>query len=605
MPLLAAALAPSKDGAALQSKLELMVSAMVPRWGTPGSTLRHDGIAVAAEVIGDVRLTDAFDSPTLILAQDGDLAEECRGVIVRAFVQQTPEKLRVLPGPTSFVLWQRHEQRAWIGTDPFGARNLYYLQLNGALRVSSQVEGLLALAEVPRAPNEAAIAEHLRGYCRHLRHSFYDRIEKLQAGHLLVFERGQLVQQRYFFPRVAPFSGATVGDAVDAFRSTFKAAVRKSLGQGTAVVHLSGGLDSSSVAAAAAELAGCETRFVGAGATFTGLDCDETRYIRAVATRLPFRTEYWSGLSGDDQDLREDTKASAAMPIFLGAVGGGCAGDSDLAARSGLNRIATGLGGNQIAAEEGYLVDWARSPNRLAFLRPFFEFDPHLLMVPTQHQRRFFIRETTDLARSLGVRRWWKQRVRRPEWEGPALASLPVSSDVWATLDAERRAAADGLASKVQRSVWDELTRARFLSVLEFQSIRLSRVGMTAAHPYLDIDLADLVMSIPPKLRPWRTASRGLQRYALRGLLPLLVLRRRDRPEFSAAIRFHAFQLRDRMRRILSGSTWLAGPWVRREVLRNWLADLESRALEETDPHRWDLLRRACGLEVWLRREFG
>lgn len=591
----------------IESELLKMVGERSSFGGTRLESCLVKDFALSAEWAG----SQAWSRGSGQIVQMGLFSQDVgtsRQLLFDAFSNNCPEALRDLPAPTAFVVWSAQDGAMWAGTDPFGACALYYWRKGVRIGVSAQIDALLNLGWGSLNPNEETIAEFLRGPSRHFRDTFYSEIERVHPGHVLVFDAKGARQQRFFFPKPKQFLGVTRRDAYTEFRGSLRTAVQKAVGRSGALIHVSGGLDSSSVAAVAGqELPGSAANLVAGAAMFPGLDCDESRYIDVLSRQLPYPTRAWSGLDGEPSDLVLSDRTLRCTPTPPVGIGYGTAGDVRVATEFGIRRIVTGLGGNQIAWEEGYLTDLVRASQPLKFAKAAIEMDPALFVVPTGAQRQFLKGEVRSTLRALGLRRWWADHRYVPEeWEGPVLRSMPLSSPQWARLEEERSQAAECLSSAVHRGIWDQLTRARFLAALEFQWMRLANVGMVPIHPYLNVGLFDLVVSIPSSLRPWRSMSRGLQRYALRDVLPLELLRRRDRPSFDSAVTFHAVRLADRMREVLTGKSWLSEPWVNRQVLRRWLEEsLNGTGSAVGESSRWALLRRACGLEVWLRREFG
>lgn len=141
---------------------------------------------------------------------------------------------------------------------------------------------MLALPEIPRTVDHAAIDEYLTyGYVPAPR-TAYAAIRKLEAGHLLVFEGGVERSQRYWNPTFEPKAKLSFGEAVERLRSEIDDAVRVRLISDVPLgVLLSGGLDSSTVVAFMANHAERPVRTFSIG--FGECDFDELRYARIVA----------------------------------------------------------------------------------------------------------------------------------------------------------------------------------------------------------------------------------------------------------------------------------------------------------------------------------
>jgi asparagine synthase (glutamine-hydrolysing) len=129
--------------------------------------------------------------------------------------------------------------------------------------------------------------------------------------------------------------------------------------------------------------------------------------------------------------------------------------------------------------------------------------------------------------------------------------------------------------------------------------------GVRAAHPLLDVDLIELVLSLRPELTFHPELDRALVRHALRGLVPDAVRLRRDKVSFNALL---LDAIRDR-------EFAAFGAMLDRSDLElACIADADGvRALWRDGPERhahggwaWSVeVWRAFAAETWLRRQNG
>src|SRR5262249_50868709 len=152
----------------------------------------------------------------------------------------------------------------------------------------------------------------------------------------------------YFLPPQGPGPG-TRAEAAAEVRRLLEHAVEARLEPGaTTLMHLSGGLDSSSMVAVAGALQGRAARSTRPevrlfSAVYPGLDCDESGFIDAVAAVVPFPGERCDG-----------TRFDAALPTpppshpFADMVP---LGDLAAAARAGARVVLSGMGGDELFFE--------------------------------------------------------------------------------------------------------------------------------------------------------------------------------------------------------------------------------------------------------------
>jgi asparagine synthase (glutamine-hydrolysing) len=177
--------------------------------------------------------------------------------------------LERLTGMFAIALWDRGRGELLLARDRMGEKPLHHALLpDGTLAFGSEIAALLALPELPRRPDPAAIEDYLAlGYIPDPA-TAYAAIRRLPAAHFALLRRGEAARvepRRYWSPprqaRVA------AGDAPARLRERLKAAVSGQLMADVPIgAFLSGGVDSASVVALAApELRGAGQRL----STFT------------------------------------------------------------------------------------------------------------------------------------------------------------------------------------------------------------------------------------------------------------------------------------------------------------------------------------------------
>ncbi|RKY19096.1 MAG: asparagine synthase B [Planctomycetota bacterium] len=213
-------------------------------WADEHAVLAHERLAIVDPTSGSQPLIDA--SGELVLAVNGEiynhaeLRERCQDypfatasdceVILPLFAELGPELLHELSGIFAFVLYDRGSQRWLVARDPIGVIPLYYgFDERGRLHVASELKALVDVCP---------------------------RLHEFPPGHWMTPDSDGPV--RYFEPAWRDYA-AVQGVALDAdaLRESLCDAVRRQLMSDVPYgVLLSGGLDSSLVAAIAARYAG-------------------------------------------------------------------------------------------------------------------------------------------------------------------------------------------------------------------------------------------------------------------------------------------------------------------------------------------------------------
>ncbi len=170
----------------------------------------------------------------------------------------------------------------------------YYSCRDGKLIFSNALECVRSHPSVSDALDELAIADFLLvGHGLRQEATAYRDIARLAPGHALSWDaqHGLRIERWFDLPLEEPYRGRGLDDLLDEFRALLRLAVQDRLRGARAAVSMSGGLDSTSVAATAREVlaaggAPCDLRaFTFVSPCLLAAD-DEDRYARVAADYL-------------------------------------------------------------------------------------------------------------------------------------------------------------------------------------------------------------------------------------------------------------------------------------------------------------------------------
>ncbi len=212
-------------------------------------------------------------------------------VLLASYLHWGVECLDRLNGMFAFAIYDAGKDAVFLARDRAGEKPLYYACQGGTIRFGSELKGLMADAAFPRRINAQALDCYLAfGYvpgdlC------MLDGVAKLPPAHALWFDMASAEPRtwRYWSPpqcRTAPGSAAADSDdLLGQLESLLENAVVRQLVADVPIgVLLSGGLDSSLVAAFAARKIPAIKTFT---VRFPGFRrYDESPYARLVARHL-------------------------------------------------------------------------------------------------------------------------------------------------------------------------------------------------------------------------------------------------------------------------------------------------------------------------------
>jgi len=280
-------------------------------WRGSGILLTHRRHVTAPEDVADRQPRRGDESP-FVLVFDGylinreDLAEALgwpaetqrrpdSAFALAAFERWGDEAPSRLLGDFALALWNERDRTLLLARDGIGQRPLYYHHGGDVFAFATTPRALLALPGVPRELHEGSFARFLLDLAIDPGDTLHAGLKRLPPGHQAVVADGRIWVRRYWEPdyeRRVTFKRDD--DYVEAARELLDRAVRACLRiEGTPVSAITGGLDSSGVAATALRhLPGGRLSTVTAvhsAPTMALIDtyADERPFVEAVARMHP------------------------------------------------------------------------------------------------------------------------------------------------------------------------------------------------------------------------------------------------------------------------------------------------------------------------------
>jgi asparagine synthase (glutamine-hydrolysing) len=164
-------------------------------------------------------------------------------VLLRLLARDGVAALRSTVGMFAFALWDCRERRLLLARDRVGIKPLYYQLLPDGIAFASELKALLLLGRPPI--DRSAVRDFLfHGYVP-APGSIYSGIRKLPAGHVLCWQDGKVLIERYWDPPTAIVARepAAAREALDALLG--RVVPEHTLADVPVGVFLSGGIDSA------------------------------------------------------------------------------------------------------------------------------------------------------------------------------------------------------------------------------------------------------------------------------------------------------------------------------------------------------------------------
>jgi asparagine synthase (glutamine-hydrolysing) len=452
--------------------------------------------------------------------------------LVHLYEEEGPEFVTSLNGQFALALWDQSRGRLVLARDRMGQKPLFYAPLpGGGLAFGSEPKALLRHPEVPRDIDQDSLARYLFYEYIPAPYSIWRGMRKLPRGHLLVWENGQFQVKRYW---TSPFPKPEECDeplehVARRFYTMFRDAVARHCRADVPFgVFLSGGVDSSSVAAAL-----CEVEPAGSVHTFSiGFEdpsFDESAHARSVARHLGTdhheRTfsvdQVFELLPGVATWLDEPFGDASILPTHL----------LSRFARTEVKVVLGGDGADELLA--GYPTFEAETAARMfrRLPRPARALaEAAVGKLPVDHRNFSFDFKLKQFLRgaaeplSLAHQRWLGS------FAGPEISSLlTCARGEPCDVEAEHVAMAAALApwaDPLNRSL--ALYQETYLpeDILTKVDRASMACGLEVRAPFLDTELVDLVQRLPAEFKYGQKQTKRLLKAAVSGRLPQSILRR-------------------------------------------------------------------------------
>ena len=208
-------------------------------------------------------------------------------VLLQAWAEDGVDCLPRLNGMFAFAIWDSREKRLTLARDPLGIKPLYYANHRGELLFASELRSLLRFPGFKPGLDPASVNKYLAlGYIP-APSTAYAGVRKLEPGQMVTWSpAGRHTEYFWDLPiEDNPVGAGTFDESAKTTRELLREAVRYQLRSDVDVgILLSGGIDSSAVAALAAPLAGRKLHSFSIG--FQEASYNELPFAEEVARKV-------------------------------------------------------------------------------------------------------------------------------------------------------------------------------------------------------------------------------------------------------------------------------------------------------------------------------
>jgi asparagine synthase (glutamine-hydrolysing) len=466
-------------------------------------------------------------------------------VVLQAWRAWGVSALARFNGQFAFALWDRRARTLVLARDRFGVRPLYVCAHGGRVFFASEVKAIFAAdAAIPRELDPAGLAETFTFWTTVAPRTVFRGVEELRPGHVRIYTPEGSTETCYWRPRY-PIDGdgefrGSVEEASEELRGRLARATSLRMLRADVDVgsYLSGGLDSSLVAALARRAIGGRLRTF--SLRFTDAEYDETSFQREMVQRLGSehaeilvsRGDIAAAFPETIRHVERPILRTAPTPLLLLA---------RLVRDRGIKVVVTGEGADEMLA--GYDLF------REARVRRFWARQPHSKTRPLLLDKLYpYLARSSPRTRAMAREFFGKglagahapEFAHLPRWRSAQALQRLFSPSQRAAIAASGDPIADLLATlPAELPRWNPLARDQYLEVRTLMSGYLlsaqgDRVAMASSvegrFPFLDPDVVELSNALPAEYKLRVLDEKHVLKRAAAELLPASITRRSKQP---------------------------------------------------------------------------
>ena len=473
-------------------------------------------------IIGDVRVDSRWELVSLLIAAGQAVTDDMTDIelVLKSYLSWGEALQNYVLGQYACAIWDARFGRLLAFRDHFGQQSVYYARVKNTLLISNELTALRLHPAVSSKLNDQAIGDFMMfGSIVAIEKTFtaFADIRRLSGGHVLSIDRaGQMsIQRRWTLPTDQPMLRyKREEEYTEQFRSLLRTAVKDRMRADKIVVLMSGGMDSTSIAAMARNLIQEGEVNVQLTAVTTAYERvhpdDELHYAELAAKKLGVPLHVFNG---DNYPL-VDPLPALSEPT------------------------------------ETYEAGFYDDVSRLVWSKGRISLYGEAADALFRHEQLFDVLRRFPLTQALSIYRWlWQYLGKRPKLDGIALALNPhncrqhrfyrsFSFPQWVNLDFasstklrerwelgwEMRISSE---HKLHAFAYSSLTAPDWTTETEYLTVPKDYFPSFVVMPFLDLRLVNFMLALPPE--PW-FRNKYLERRAMRNDLPEEVLQRAKKP---------------------------------------------------------------------------
>ena len=432
---------------------------------------------------------------------------------------------KYLIGDFAFVIWDRSLKQLFCARDPIGIKQFYYYKNDNYLIFSSEIAPIFTYENIIKAPNLVAIKNFLTEMALPYQDTLYKNIYRLSPAHTISFSNTKMLISRYWFPEnIEVDYNLSMDEAIKKFNELFTLSVNARLRSAYPIgIHVSGGLDSSSVATTACSLKEKDT-ITAFSVHYGALKCDESKYSNAVIDELDIHSEI---IQGDMLDYENRYTIDSYNEVQTDWSGAGLFINEipimEKAKSLGIRVMLTGQGGDHILTGNHYrYADYVKNFKLIRLYKSL----RYINCSPCAIKRYIILPLLSANSKKvirflLGKKKKAIKEIDHMAKQGSYFLDVEYRPKSFSQYEDLRFIAGMGNA------MW-----------MSSGSFNLGgRYDIEYRHPFFDRRLIEFTLMLPPEMKMNEDVIKVLLRNAMLDRLPEVVRSRNDKAEFSEILK--------------------------------------------------------------------
>lgn len=443
-------------------------------------------------------------------------------LILAAYRKWGANCVKHLRGDFAFAIWDGHRKRLFCARDHFGIKPFYYSQVGNCFIFGNTISCLRVHPHISATLDEQAVADFLLyGFCVHPGISIFRDIQKLPPGYTMSISIGEspLQEQYWKLPVEKIKRYQRPEDCISQFKELIRAAISDRIQTDRVGILMSGGLDSTTIAAAAEEYrSNRRDPFDLRAFTFVYdqlISDEEKHYSYRAADSIGIPVHH---LVMDRFGPGEESQVAPLLQSLLAKVSSATPNNHTAMPKDSHCRVGLcGHGGDELFHPAFTdFSSWLKNLDLPAFVL-------NVLKYWVSHRRPPAIGLRTYIRRRLGRNKRTRQPIY-PPWLNNKFESRLGLREQWQGYQCKPKT-----VNTVRSAAYHALNHPLWQNLFESYDPGMTRIPVELRYPYLDLRLVSFCMGLPPV--PW-CVNKELLRLANSDRLPEAVIRRPKTPLF-------------------------------------------------------------------------